>query len=153
MSVVNFNPNEIKTSKKVMLFYDLLAKQKHYPRTWADSIEEFDRGAREQLQKKLEAESALGNLKCELCGKPCVPRQVRKNNKNHGKWFFTCIDGNGKSSGHSWEWLDRLSPVEHRPVSVVSPASHETPTYDSERSDEDCLNDTKFVLTGECFRH
>jgi NAD-dependent DNA ligase len=145
MQVVKFKPTEVKTSKKVREFYDLLGKGKPYTQTWADTIEEFDRGMREQLQKKLDMVSAYRNYTCDLCGRPCVVRQIQSNrNNNRGKWFLSCAVGNGRSSGHTWRLLASSTLREESSEDMMC----QIPKPGVNGSKEDALKRKRFALTG-----
>ncbi|KAL3791084.1 hypothetical protein HJC23_012069 [Cyclotella cryptica] len=145
MQVVKFKPTEVKTSKKVSEFYDLLGKGKPYTRTWADTIEEFDRGIREQLHKKLDMESTYRNYSCDLCGRPCVVRQIQSNrNNNRGKWFLSCAGGNGRSRGHTWKLLPSSPPSEEPTKDMLC----QIPKPGVTGLKEGAFKCKRFVLTG-----
>lgn len=145
MHVVNFKLSAVKTSRKVISFYNLLGQGGHYRQTWADTIDEFDRGIREQLRKKLEMQDAYRNIKCQLCGQPCVVKQIQSSrNNNQGKWFASCPIGNGVSSGHTWKFLGTSLPKEKPPAASM----HQIPKPGSNGTQKDCLKGKKFVLTG-----
>jgi NAD-dependent DNA ligase len=143
MCVVKFKPNEVKTSEKVKEFYRLQSKKKPYTQTWADTIKEFDRCAKEELKKKQDMESAYRHSKCRLCDQPCVVRQIRSNrNNNQGKWFLSCIDGNRVRSGHTWTMLGNSLPRE-QPRTL-----HQIPKPSADGANKDSLKGKRFVSTG-----
>eukprot|EP00956_Cyclotella_meneghiniana_P014393 scaffold21538_cov41-Cyclotella_meneghiniana.AAC.6 len=108
-------------------------------------IDEFDRGAREQMQKKREMEYAYRNIRCDLCGQTCVVKQIHSSkNNNQGKWFASCPMGNGLRSGHTWKMLGLSVPKQHSPVHAIK----EVPQPKHAGAKEDSLKGQKFVLTG-----
>ena len=145
MQVVKFKPSVVKASKKVILFYQLLKQGKPYRQTWADSIDEFDRGIREQLRQKKEMEKAYSNSSCDLCGHACVVRKIfSSRNNNKGKWFMSCPIGSGAHSGHTWKLLG-FSPPKPKPKAE---SMCKIPTPESAETKTDSLDGQRFVLTG-----
>lgn len=145
MYVKNFKPTAVKTSKKVITFYKLLKRGEYYKQTWADTIDEFDRGIREQLEKKREMQDAYSNISCDLCGEICVVKQIKSSrNNNQGKWFASCPLGNGFNSGHTWKLLGTSLP-KRKPYEK---AMLHIPTPGAEGTNKDCLKGKNFVLTG-----
>ena len=145
MQVVKFKLSAVKTSKKVVLFYKLLKQGEPYTKTWADTIDEFDQGIKEQMQKKKVMEEAYSNSTCDLCGHACVVRQISSSrNNNKGKWFMSCPVGNGVNNGHTWKLLG-FSPPKPKPKAE---SMCKVPTPDTTGAKKDSLNGQRFVLTG-----
>ena len=102
MTVVNFNFNEIKASKNVKQFYKSLKfGGEPYTTTWHDTIVEFDN--EDKMQKELER--VHKDKKCSWCDASCVVRRVKKENRNKGRWFITCSNGNSNERCHHFEWI------------------------------------------------
>ena len=108
MTVENFNPNEIKTSKKVKQFYKSLNGGAPYTQTWSDTIAEYDKMNQDNRELRKEMEQRYKNIKCEECGMPCIVKQVKTNRSNNiGKWYIKCSESYG--GGHTFEFVD-VSP-------------------------------------------
>jgi len=108
MTIKNFKHTEIKTSEKVKKFYRSLAGGDPYTLTWRDTIAEFDRCAREEMQRQREMNKTHKNTPCEKCSRMCVVRQIQSNRNGHkGKWFI-CCPGGDKRDGHTWEFVNTL---------------------------------------------
>jgi hypothetical protein len=99
MTVVNFDPNEIKTSKKVQKFYKSLNTDAPYSQTWSDTIAEFDKYQKDKHQLKKRMEEQYMNEVCRepTCFAPCVVNQAKKN----GRWFIAC----SAVYGHFFQWV------------------------------------------------
>jgi NAD-dependent DNA ligase len=97
------------------------------------------------LKKKLEVQDAYSDIKCQLCGLPCVVKQIQSSkNNNQGKWFARCPNGSGVSSGHTWSLLGTSLPKEKPPAASML----QIPKPKSGGAKKDCLKGKKFVLTG-----
>lgn len=108
MTLKNFKANEIKTSETVKKFYKSLNGGAPYTSTWRDTIAEFDRCAREELQRQKVMNTNHKNTPCDKCGRTCVVRQIQSNrNSNRGKWYIACPTGD-KRDGHTWEFVNTL---------------------------------------------
>lgn len=145
MHVVKFKPSAVKTSKKVVKFYELLGRGKIYTQTWADTIDEFDRGMREQMEKKQEMQEAYKHSNCDLCGQTCVVRKIHSSkNNNQGKWFLSCPVGRGVGSGHTWKLLGTSLPKQQPAAESMT----NIPQPGANGAKKDSLKGQRFVLTG-----
>ena len=109
MTIKNFKATEIKTSEKVKKFYRSLNGGDPFTLTWRDTIAEFDRCAREEMQKQREMNSSHKNKPCDKCSRMCIVRQIQSNrNNNKGKWYIACPGGD-KRDGHTWEFVNTLA--------------------------------------------
>lgn len=107
MTVQNFKASEMKTSVKVKEFYRLVAEGRIYPTTWADTIAEFDKKARQRVQNILDMKQTHSGKKCNLCGKICDVKEVQCNmNNNRGRWYWICPDLENRN-GHHFEWIEQ----------------------------------------------
>ena len=97
MTVVNFNPNEIKTSKKVQKFYKLLNTDAPYSQTWSDTIAEFDKSQKDKHQLKKRMKQRYKDDKCPNCFARCNVNQAKKD----GRWFIAC----SVVYGHFFQWV------------------------------------------------
>lgn len=107
MTVKNFKPSEIKTSKKVKHFYNSVHNQKPYtgPR-WSDTIAAFDEEAKKSMAKMNVMKHHYSNVPCSKCGTKCIVHQIKTNrNNNQGKYFMSCPESKGER-GHTWELLN-----------------------------------------------
>ena len=109
MTIKNFKPAEIKTSEKVKKFYQSLSNGgEPYTSTWRDTIAEFDRCAKEELQKQKDMNASHNNTPCQKCSRICMVRQIQSNrNSNRGKWYIACPQGD-KRDGHTWEFVNTM---------------------------------------------
>eukprot|EP00985_Skeletonema_marinoi_P001093 scaffold446_cov142-Skeletonema_marinoi.AAC.1 len=122
MTLKNFKPNEIKTSDKVKKFYRSLNGGDRYTLTWRDTIAEFDRCAKEEIQRQKVMNTNHKNTPCEKCCRVCVVRQIQSNrNNNKGKWYVTCPGGD-KRDGHTWEFVNTLPLQVNHDVDVDASA-------------------------------
>lgn len=104
MTVQNFKPYEIKTSKTVKEFYKLLLSDKPYSRVWSDTIAEFDKFVDDECTLNKRMEQRYADAVCHLCSMPCVVRKVHSNrNDNCGKWYIRCSET--YSNGHTFEFV------------------------------------------------
>lgn len=106
MTVEEFHPGEIKTSKKVKQFYKSLNSDAPYSGTWSDAIAEHDKfeSDRHTLEKKMELR--YKNVICNFCMSPCIVRETRSSNKgNNGRWYIKCPQAENSSRGHRFEFV------------------------------------------------
>mmetsp|Transcript_16466 Transcript_16466/g.27080 ORF Transcript_16466/g.27080 Transcript_16466/m.27080 type:complete len:778 (+) Transcript_16466:77-2410(+) len=123
MTLKNFKANEIKTSEKVKKFYQSLNGGGPYTLTWRDTIAEFDRCAKEEIEKQKVMNTNHKNTPCEKCGRMCVVRQIQSNrNSNRGKWYIACPSGD-KRDGHTWEFVNTLPLQVEQDVDASAPNS------------------------------
>ena len=152
MTVENFNPSEVKISPKVKSFYHAVHNGKPYTGGyWSDTIAEFDEGAKNELQRKMEMKKHYDNsTRCKRCGALCVVRQIKTNkNGNQGKFFLSC-PVNTNEDGHTWEFVNTM------PLLKSSEASNNSgdqtfgflaPGVNGVTADM-LFEDKRFVLTG-----
>lgn len=112
MTVENFKPYEIKTSKKVQQFYKSLNGDASYSLTWSDTIAEFDKVVDDEHKLKEHMKQRYQSTVCKLCGLPCVVRKVQSNrNANYGKWFIKCSDA--YRQGHTFDFVQVTPHTEY----------------------------------------
>lgn len=146
MTVKNFKPTEVKTSKKVAAFYLSESKGKLFAgKLWSDTIAEFDAAVMKEMENHRKLDSHY-NIKCK-CGKTCVLRQVKTNrNNNQGKYFVVCPD---KQPGdeHTREFVSML-PLKASGDTATGGVEleHFTPGVDGAVAD--ALQGKRFVVTG-----
>jgi len=94
MSVKNFRPTEIKTSKKVRVFYEAVKNGKPYTGgTWSDTIAAFDEGAKKDIEKQKEMKLRYtGARDCKKCGSECT-LGLAQTGSNRGKYYLSCPNG------------------------------------------------------------
>ncbi|KAL7436258.1 hypothetical protein ACHAXM_005212 [Skeletonema potamos] len=123
MTIENFKPTEIKTSEKVKKFYRSLTGGVPYTLTWRDTIAEFDKCAREEMQRQREMNRIHKNTHCEKCSRVCVVRQIQSNrNNNRGKWYI-CCQGGDKRDGHTWDFVNTLPLLANQNVAGSASAN------------------------------
>ncbi|KAL7551568.1 hypothetical protein ACHAWF_018419 [Thalassiosira exigua] len=108
MTVTNFKPAEIKTSKKVKNFYHSVISDKPYTGgVWSDTIAQFDEDMRKDIDEKRKMKRHFNNsTPCHKCGTTYVVRQVKTNrNNNREKYYLSCPAANGEQ-GHTWEFVN-----------------------------------------------
>lgn len=148
MTVRNFKSSEVKTSKKVADFYQAVSTGKPYiGKTWMDTIAEFDKAYKLELQKKnVIKQHYNGTEKCSKCGTMCVVRY----NQATRRPFLTCPAWN-REPGHTYKPVNTL-PLEGA-ANVGSQGSKSgqqfkllTPGVDGAIKGR--LKDARFVATG-----
>jgi len=150
MTVENFKPSEIKTSKKVKNFYHAISSGKPYTGGfWSDTIAKFDEGLKVDMVKKMEMKKHYNNTVCCLCGTMCVVNQIKTNrNNNRGRFFISCPNANGEW-GHTWELVsssllktsdDATSNDGNQPFRLLTPGV--------DGAIEGRLDNKRFVTTG-----
>ena len=105
MTVRNFKSSEVKTSKKVADFYHAVNTGRPYTgKTWMDTIAEFDKAYKLELQKKhVIKQHYNGTEQCSKCGTVCVVRY----NQATRRPFLTCPAWNGEP-GHTYKPVNTL---------------------------------------------
>ena len=113
MSVVNYDPREIKVSDKVKRFATCVQQGKPYDGPlWHDTLAEFDRLVQLEIQQQKRMKSHYTRTErrqCDKCGAVCVLNQIKSNAKgNQGKYFVSCPNGGRGEQGHTWELVNTL---------------------------------------------
>ncbi|EJK67291.1 hypothetical protein THAOC_11702 [Thalassiosira oceanica] len=126
MSVVNYDPREIKVSEKVKRFARCVQQGKPYDGPlWHDTLAEFDRLVRLEIdqQKKMKSHyTQTEKRRCDKCGAVCVLNQIKSNaSGNQGKYFVSCPNGGRGEQGHTWELVNTL-PLKSETVTPAKAA-------------------------------
>ncbi|KAL7542647.1 hypothetical protein ACHAXR_011953 [Thalassiosira sp. AJA248-18] len=152
MTVKHFKPSEIKTSEQVKKFYHAVNNGRPYTGgTWSDTIEQFDKDAKKEIEKKKVMRQHYNNsVPCSKCGTMCVVSQIKTNRTNNqGKFFISCPSANG-AHGHTWELVNTLplkkTEAAHNNDNGSQPFKLLTPGVDGAIAGR--LEESRFVLTG-----